>query len=150
VERINSVRDALNTRAGKLNASDALRNRLDQLSAKADEIRRKIVATKEGGAITGEERIREKTTQLYGDVIDYENRPADYQIARIDSLTHELNDVMNEFDTFAAKDLAEVNKLLAARKLEAIKPITRQDWEKATSDSGAGGAGEIRERWERD
>ncbi len=150
VERINSVRDALNSRAGKLSAGDALRKRLDELSVRADDIRRKIVATKEGGAITGEERIREKTTQLYGDVVDYENRPADYQIARIDSLTHELNDVMNEFDAFTAKDLVEVNKLLAARKLEAIKPIIREDWEKATSDSGAGGGGEIRERWERD
>src|SRR5260370_33412519 len=81
VERINSVRDALNSRAGKLSAGDALRKRLDELSVRADDIRRKIVATKQGGAITEKERIREKTTQLYGDVVDYENRPADYQIA---------------------------------------------------------------------
>jgi len=66
------------------------------------------VATKEGGAIAGEERIREKTTGLYGTFIGYEGRPADYQVARIDSLKHELDDVMAEFAAFVAKDVKEV------------------------------------------
>jgi len=151
VERINSVRTALTDRASKLNVSDALRKRLDQAAAKADEIRRKIVATKEGGAITGEERIREKTTQLYGDVAYYEGRPTDYQVARVDSLKHELDDVVKEFDAFTNKELAEVNKSLGGKKLDGITPLTREDWEKASSDSDAGGASSsISERWERD
>jgi len=48
----------------KLGANDPLRKRLQDLAIRADEIRKKIVATKEGGAVTGEERIREKTTAL--------------------------------------------------------------------------------------
>ena len=80
-------------------------------------MRKKIVATKEGGAITGEERIREKTTQLYGAITCYEGRPGDYQVARIDSLKHELDDVTKEFDAFAAKELTDANASLAKKKL---------------------------------
>jgi len=45
------------------------------VASKCDELRSKIVATKEGGAITGEERIRELLGQLYGSVNNYEGRP---------------------------------------------------------------------------
>ena len=106
---------------------------MEELSGKADEIRKKIVATKEGGAITGEERIREKTTQLYGTLMDYEGRPGDYQVARIDSLKHELDDVAAEFDAFIAKDLQGTNESLSQKKIEIIHPLTRQEWDKSNS-----------------
>ncbi|HEV3254366.1 MAG TPA: hypothetical protein VG033_08160 [Candidatus Acidoferrales bacterium] len=137
VDRINSARDALTERAGKLGAGDPLRARLVELSARADEMRRKIVATKEGGAVTGEERIREKTTQLYGVLTGYEGRPADYQVARIDSLKRELDDVVKEFDAFVAGALADANRALARKKLEAIRPLTREEWDKGNGDSAA-------------
>jgi hypothetical protein len=98
------------------------------------------VATKEGGAITGEERIREKTTGLYGTFIGYEGRPADYHVARIDSLKHELDDVVKEFDAFVAKDIKEVNTSLTKKKLEIIRPITREEWEKTNKEAESSGA----------
>jgi hypothetical protein len=131
VDRINSVKDALGQRAAKLGSDDALRKQLASLSDKADEIRKKIVATKEGGDVTGEERIREKAGQLYGDLLFYEGRPGDYQVARIDSLKHELDDVVKEFDTFVEKDLRDANLSLAKKKMEAIHPLARADWDKA-------------------
>jgi len=135
VDRINGVRDALADHARKLGADDPLRKRLTELSGKADEIRKEIVATKEGGDVTGEERIREKTAELYGDLTFYEGRPGDYQVARIDSLKHELDDVVKEFDAFAAKDLQEANQALAKKKMGTIQPLTRKDWDKANSGS---------------
>ena len=98
VERINGVRLALQDRASRLMKDAALAKQLQDLSEKIDDIRKKIVATKEGGAVTGEERIREKTTDLYGDLSIYEGRPAEYQVARIDSLKKELGDVDAVFD----------------------------------------------------
>jgi photosystem II stability/assembly factor-like uncharacterized protein len=133
VARINGVRDALSARAGSLGSDDPLRKRLQELSQQADNLRRKIVATKEGGAITGEERIREKATQLYGQLLSYEGRPTDYQVARIDSLKHELDDVAAEFDTFLAKDIQEVNKSLLEKNLEIIRPPSREERDKTTS-----------------
>jgi hypothetical protein len=58
-DRINGVRLALDARAAKLPANDPLATRLKTASAQVDELRRKIVATKEGGAITGEQRLRD-------------------------------------------------------------------------------------------
>ncbi|HMD98292.1 MAG TPA: sialidase, partial [Terriglobia bacterium] len=135
VDRINGVRDSLADRAGKVGADDPLRKRLTELSGKADEIRKKIVATKEGGDITGELRLREKTAELYGNLTFYEGRPGDYQVARIDSLKHEFEDVVKEFDAFTAKDLREANGALAKKKIAAIQPLTREDWDKANSGS---------------
>jgi len=96
------------------------------MASKLDEMRKKIVATKEGGAITGEERIREKTSQLYGAIVFYDGRPADYYIARIESLSHERQDVVDEFQAFV--------------KGLQIPVLTREAWEKtsAGSDGGAG------------
>ena len=45
------------------------------MADKADVIRKKIVATKEGGAITGEERLREFMDDLYGGILTYEGKP---------------------------------------------------------------------------
>jgi hypothetical protein len=150
VERINGVHDLLMARAAKLKAEDALSKRLQNLAEKTEEMRKKIVATKEGGAVTGEERIREKTTQLYGDILNYEGRPTDYQVARVDSLKKELEDLAGEFDAFVAKELPALNKSLSQKKLEPIQPMDRKMWDAADAGAGTPGGGmNLRER-ERD
>jgi photosystem II stability/assembly factor-like uncharacterized protein len=140
VERINGVRDELAERAAKMPANDPLRKQLEALVAKCGEMRKKIVATTEGGAITGEERIREHTTELYGDLDNYEGRPTDYQLARIDSLKHDLDDVAKEFDAFVAKDLNEVNSSLKKKKLRPVQPLSREQWDKTNTESDSAGA----------
>jgi photosystem II stability/assembly factor-like uncharacterized protein len=151
VERINGVRLALQDRASRLTKDAALAKQLQDLSEKIDDIRKKIVATKEGGAVTGEERIREKTTDLYGDLSIYEGRPAEYQVARIDSLKKELGDVDAVFDALMAKELPTVNKELAKKKLPAIQPITRKDWDASNNaDDAAPTKPGAEGFWERD
>ena len=150
VERINSVREGLAQSGEKLPEKDALRKQIDAASAKADELRTKIVATKEGGAVTGEIRIREKTTEVYGDMVDYEGRPTDYQLARIDALTQDLNAVMKDFDAFVAKDLRDINAQMAKKKMAPVKPLTREEWDKTGSGGGPAPGGFVRNgyRWE--
>ncbi len=119
VERINSVRLALADRAAK--TSDAnFKTRLQAASTAVDDLRRKIVATKEGGAITGEERLREFLSNLYGDVNGYEGRPSRTQIDRGDSIARELGDVRKGFDDWLAKELPGINADLNAHKMDAI------------------------------
>ena len=132
-DRINGVRSALLDRASHLPQNPVLGKQSQDLAAKVDEIRKKIVATKEGGAITGEERIREKTASLYGALDTYAGRPADYQLARIDSLKKELGDVETEFDALIARELPALNKSLAKQKLQPVAPIGRKDWDAANS-----------------
>jgi len=130
VERINGVRLALEARAAKLPANDPLAAQLRTAAKQVDELRRKVVATKEGGAITGEERLRENLADLYGNVNGYEGRPSQTQVDRADAIARELGDVVRDFDTWLAKELAGINSALSGKGLEPITPVARADWEK--------------------
>src|SRR6185436_1579439 len=120
VERINGMRLALEDRASKLPANDALAKRLRTAASQVDDLRRRIVATKEGGMITGEERLREFMTNLYGDVVFFDGAPTRAQTERADSLAKELADVVRDFDAWVAKERAPLNAALAKKKLEAL------------------------------
>jgi len=141
VSAIEGVRDAAGSRAAKLPEKDPLRKPLQDLAAKSDALRSKIVATKEGGMITGEERIREHLGQLYGSVNGYEGRPADYQVSRVDSLAHELEDVIGDFQKMTQSELATVNAALKKKKAEEISVLSEGDWRKKQDAEGGAGSG---------
>jgi photosystem II stability/assembly factor-like uncharacterized protein len=137
VDSMVNLRDTAAARAAKLPAKDPLRGNVQQLSQQVDALRSKIVATKEGGAITGEERIREYLTSVYGDVNNYDGKPTNSQAERTDALGHELEDVIKELDQLTAK-LPAINAGLQKKKLEPIQPLTQQQWEKMhQGDSGS-------------
>jgi hypothetical protein len=137
VEAIERVRDTANARAGKLAEKDPLSKQLQQLAGECDALRSKIVATKEGGMITGEERIREHLGQLYGAVTGYDGKPTDYQVARTESLGHELQDVIDDFEKKAQTELTEINRGLKKKKLETITVLNEGDWQKKRAESSA-------------
>ncbi|MGA8152021.1 MAG: glycosyl hydrolase [Terriglobales bacterium] len=148
VSAIEGVRDDANARASKLQEKDSLRTRLQHLAEESDKLRSKIVATKEGGGITGEERIREHLGELYGDVNNYEGRPADYQVTRSDSLAHELEDVITNFRKLTDMELPTINAALKKKKAEAIVVLTEADWQKqhhegASAKTAAAGVREV-------
>jgi hypothetical protein len=130
---MNGVRQALDERAGRLPAGDAVARRLRAASAAVDVIRKKIVATKEGGMITGEERLRENLTDLYGNIVFYDGGPSQTQSERADALARELGDVAREFDAWAGRDLAGINNALRGKRLEPIVVLTRVQWEAQTA-----------------
>ncbi|MGC9990223.1 MAG: glycosyl hydrolase, partial [Terriglobales bacterium] len=142
VDAIEGVRDAAKARAAKLPEKDPLRKQLERLAADCDALRSKIVATKEGGMITGEERIRELLGQLYSAVTGYDGKPTDYQVARTESLGHELEDVIVDFQKLAQKELPAVNAALQKKKLGTIPVLAEADWQKKKAESSvAAGAG---------
>jgi photosystem II stability/assembly factor-like uncharacterized protein len=130
VAAIETVRNAAIADAAKFPAKDAMHARLQRLAESCDGLRSKIVATKEGGMITGEERIREHIGQVYGDVNNYEGRPSDYQVKRTDALTRELEDVIRDFQTLTSKELPAVNPALQKKKLGPIQVPKEDEWEK--------------------
>ena len=143
VEAIEGVRDGANARAAKVPEKELLHKQLQQLAADCDKLRSKIVATKEGGMITGEERIRELLGQLYGAVTGYDGKPTDYQVGRTESLGHELQDVIDDFQNLTQKELTVVNAGLKKKKLEAIPVLAEAVWQKkkAAESAAASGAG---------
>lgn len=78
-------------------------------------------------------RLREYTTELYGYLTFYEGRPGEYQLARIDSLKHELDDVTKQFDEFMAEDVQPANQALARKNLDPVRAQPRSEWDKTNA-----------------
>ncbi|MBS0395565.1 MAG: sialidase, partial [Proteobacteria bacterium] len=93
VDRLNGLKLLAQQRRAGLAGNAALGEGLEHFVAQVDELRSRVVATKEGGAITGEERLREHLDSAYGALMSYEGRPGDYQVERVAVLERELGEV---------------------------------------------------------
>ncbi len=120
VARIEGARSSAESRLKSVPPNDELHKKLRSLADRLENAKKQIVATKEGGAITGEERIREHADHLYGALLSWEGRPARYQVERIDALQHELNDVQAQFDSMMSKEVGGLNQELQMRRLSPI------------------------------
>ena len=120
VDKLDGLRAAVADRTAAVPAADALGGKLRTLAGRLDEIKKLVVATTEGGAITGEERIREHLDILYGAMLRWEGRPTKYQLARIDTLDREIADVAKQLAEVVAKD---VRALDSARQQHKLAPI---------------------------
>jgi len=110
-------------------AKDPLQHQLADLDEKLDALRKRIVATTEGGAITGEERLREHTDQLYGAITSWDGPPSNYQLVNIEALRDELSDISVKFDRLTSAQLPALNKALsgAGAHALAVPPLTAFD-----------------------
>jgi photosystem II stability/assembly factor-like uncharacterized protein len=124
VGEINSVRSSADALAANASTPAPVKAAAQKLSAKADTLRKELVATKEGGAITGEERLREHVDDVYGGITSTEGRPPDYMLQRVDALDRELKEVEAAFETFKAKDLNAFNATLQQAKLPPVTVAT--------------------------
>lgn len=131
VDAIAGVRDACTAQAAKLGSGDALTPSLNRLADAADAIRKRIVATKEGGMITGEERLREFVAGLYSDVTGFDGRPTDSQVERAAALNRELADIVTEFQKLTGGALPAINSGLAAKNLPPIRVLEESAWRQA-------------------
>jgi hypothetical protein len=120
VAKVGALKAQTEARIAKLPAGDPERAKAQALLAKVDAIRGKIVATKEGGAITGEERLREHLDTAWGGVTFTEERPTPYHLERVNVLERELKEVEDEFAQLVATQVAELNTAFATRRIAAI------------------------------
>jgi photosystem II stability/assembly factor-like uncharacterized protein len=95
---------------------------MNDLASKLDAMHKELVATSEGGWLSGEEQLRERLGMLYGAVNIYDGRPTDSQIGQMDVLENDL-----------AKREAALQALLSKVKPGEIKLMTREEWEKKAS-----------------
>ena len=124
MDRLLGTRAELAKIAASLPEGDPLKKSVIDFDTKIDNVRKKIVATTEGGAITGEERLREHTDQLYGALLSYEGKPGSYHLAYIDALRRELQDITKEFEQLLATGLPGLNDSLRSKGQQPITPPT--------------------------
>jgi photosystem II stability/assembly factor-like uncharacterized protein len=122
--RLVVVRDGALARAGGASAKPELAQRLRALAEAADGLRKKIVATTEGGAITGEERLREHAAIVYGALDQWEGRPTVYQVARIGVLEQELDGLGRELETLLAGQVPRLDADLRGLGLDPLPTET--------------------------
>ena len=126
-ERVRTLRDAATERASKLSGGD--KKKLTDFAAKLDEQYKTLVATREGGWLSGEEQLRERIGSLYGAINTYDGRPTESQLAEMELVAAELSKKTAWFDSMT-RQVDELNRTLAARKLEKLALLTREEWEK--------------------
>jgi hypothetical protein len=144
--RIAALREQVATASKGRPAGDAVAHQLASFDGKLDALRKRIVATSEGGAITGEERLREHTDQLYGAILSWEGAPSAYQLQNIAGLQSELGEIDAELARLTQKELPALNQTLKARGVEplAVPSATARDDEEFT------GGGRLADRFDPD
>jgi photosystem II stability/assembly factor-like uncharacterized protein/outer membrane lipoprotein-sorting protein len=125
VDRIEALHEAVADRTKGLPETDALAGKLRAITHQLEDARKLIVATTEGGAITGEERIREHLDILYGALNGWEGRPARYQLDAIDALRRELGDAEKAVTTIATKDARALDDELKQHKLAPLPAVSQ-------------------------
>jgi photosystem II stability/assembly factor-like uncharacterized protein len=129
-ETVKSLEDEAQAQAGKLPAGDRLRRQLDTLAGSLEGFRATLVATSEGGWMSGEEQLREKMAKVYGNVNGYDGRPTRSQIDQVKVLGGQLDKAEARLAAVEKGDVAAANRELEKRKLAPLKVKSRDEWEK--------------------
>jgi hypothetical protein len=129
VDSTNDLRDQARQRAATATDSQ-VRDRLNGLAQRLEDFRSTLVSVKEGGMITGEKKLREDLGELYGAVNQYSGRPTQSQIESTSVLQKKLDDAGAKFQSIITTDLPSLNSVLQGKNLEALKAMSREDWEK--------------------
>jgi hypothetical protein len=126
-------------RLAKLPPKDASRKAIQALIDQCTDLRNTLSAQREG-FVTGEEQLREKLGGLYGAVNYYDGAPTGSQLDNLKLMEKQLADAGAKLQSIFAKDLVAANGALAKAKLDPIKPLTRDDWNKKEGGGALGNA----------
>ncbi|MDZ7292909.1 MAG: glycosyl hydrolase [candidate division KSB1 bacterium] len=126
---VTEARDQARERTKKLKPGEQLAKALEAFAEKLDGLHKTLVATKEG-FLTGEEQLREKIVDLYGAVSSYGGRPTASQLARMAVLEKEIEKSNAAFEALVGKELIGLNAKLQGKKLDPIKILTKEEYDK--------------------
>jgi photosystem II stability/assembly factor-like uncharacterized protein len=127
-DRLAGLKALAESRAGLPKISSRAHQLAEKFADQADKLRKEIVATKEGGAISGEERLREHLDDVYGALLSYEGRPGDYQVGRVAALERELAELETQSRTLVEKQLPVLNEALKRDQLEPLTARAAERW----------------------
>ncbi len=136
--RIVGLREQIEAANKGQTGHDPMHQKLEDLDGKLDALRKKIVATTEGGAVTGEERLREHTDQLYGAILSWDGPPSAYQLENTQALRAQLAEIDAEFAHITSTELPSVNKVLQGKGGRALTVPPRVAFDNDGARHGGG------------
>lgn len=129
VDSLNGLKDGARERAEGLKDGERTARKVEEFADGLEEMRKTLVATREGAGISGEEQLRERLGALYGSVNGYEGRPTDSQLDRLASLGRELEEATAAYRAYVDEHLETVNAALGKEELAPLEPLSREAWE---------------------
>jgi hypothetical protein len=123
-----SLHDQAVEKSASLAGNSSLKKELTLFAKKLEDLRKEFLATRQG-SITGERRLREKVSDIYGDAMSYQGRPTESQITRLESLSEEVQNFDQRLGQIIGQDLVRLNNLLAKKQVGEIKLITLEEFQ---------------------
>ncbi|MDR3665872.1 MAG: hypothetical protein P4L35_03405 [Ignavibacteriaceae bacterium] len=105
-----------------------LRYQLKEFSSKLTELSKTIIASKEGTGITGEEKLREKLSQLYSSIIIFPGRPTDSQLQRVKGLEDDFNKANISKDNIFKSYLDKINSQLPQSGMKKLELYSKEQF----------------------
>jgi photosystem II stability/assembly factor-like uncharacterized protein len=102
---------------------DKLKTGLKMYRDSLDNIRKEMVPTKHTSIFADEERLRERVSQVYAQVLSYEGEPNNYVYKRMEGLKKEVEVLTERHSKINTKQLVSLNKKLIEK---GMKPIENQ------------------------
>ncbi|MFN8165020.1 MAG: glycosyl hydrolase [Bacteroidia bacterium] len=135
-EQISTMKDEAQVLADSVK-DKSLKNSLNAFSEKMESIRKELIATKGGLGITGEERIREKLSELYSFVVGYDGRPTDSQLDKMKAVRHDLDVQKAKATEIWKTDLTRLNASLEKSGRKKLEVMTKEQFDKDNPASGS-------------
>jgi photosystem II stability/assembly factor-like uncharacterized protein len=130
-QQLVEMQKGLNSNLGEIkNTKD--KKLLSEYNDKLESIRKTMVATKLGTAITGEKQMREKIAELYAEISMYQGRPTEYQLIRLKGFDDEIKKKAGEVNSTHDIYLEKVNKILVKNGKSPLKLLTMEKWKNET------------------
>jgi len=102
---------------------------LKSANRRFEEERGNLVSTSAAGWLSGDEKLREDLANLYANVVAYDGRPTNSQLAQRDQLLAKLAEAQKNVGRIIGEELQRVNAVLGKAKLDPIKELERAAWE---------------------
>ena len=136
-DSLEAVRDSATRHAEAVDGE--LAADLEGFAEEIETLRSSMAASKQGAGITGEEKLRERLGNLYGNVTGYDGRPSETQFQRRDDLSDELAGVREQGDTLLGDRLDDLNERLEAAGRSSIGYRSREEWNEDEGMTGFSG-----------
>ena len=147
LEELTFLTDSLaHLRDAAREGTDGLRKKdqqtLEAFADRAESLRTEMVSTSKAGWLSGDEKLREKLGDLYGNITAYDGRPSGTQMDRMAKLMADHAAAGKKVEALVGTELPEINSLLARRQKAEIEPLDQEAWmaENSKLHSGAAGA----------
>ncbi|HMU44516.1 MAG TPA: hypothetical protein PKA80_14555, partial [Ignavibacteriaceae bacterium] len=126
------LKDKLQKKSVEIKNDEPLINSINELSAKLETLHKELVSTNPS-RLSGEERLMEKVTDIYGAIMGYQGRPTESQLKRLTSLEVEVSNKRNYFEEIFSSELNKINEELKSKSLSVILLMTKEEYLKDNS-----------------